>query len=44
MNHSHLRVVWTDEAGKETVIADTKEGYRVLETRYVLSPTSLRSL
>lgn len=30
---SRLRVVWIANDGTETVVADTTEGYRVLETR-----------
>jgi hypothetical protein len=29
---SRLRVVWTALDGTETVVAETEEGYRVLET------------
>ena len=32
---SRLRVVWTALDGTETVVAETEEGYRVLETTYV---------
>jgi hypothetical protein len=32
---SRLRVVWTALDGTETVVADTEEGYRVLETTSV---------
>jgi hypothetical protein len=35
VSHSRLRVVWTATDGTETVIADTTEGYRVLETSWV---------
>ena len=30
--HSRLQVIWTADDGTETIIADTTEGYRVLET------------
>ncbi|SCZ90637.1 BZ3500_MvSof-1268-A1-R1_Chr1-3g02117 [Microbotryum saponariae] len=29
-----LRIVWTDEEGQESVLADTMSGYRVLETSH----------
>ena len=32
LTSSRLRVVWTALDGTETVIAETEEGYRVLET------------
>lgn len=32
LTNSRLRVVWTALDGTETVIAETEEGYRVLET------------
>jgi uncharacterized protein (DUF427 family) len=31
---SRLRVVWIGNDGKQTVLADTTEGYRVLETSH----------
>ena len=33
--YSRLRVVWIASDGSETVLADTTEGYRVLETTWV---------
>ena len=32
LTNSRLRVVWTALDGTETVVAETEEGYRVLET------------
>ncbi|KAM0751867.1 DUF427-domain-containing protein [Meredithblackwellia eburnea MCA 4105] len=29
-----LKVIWTDSEGKETIIASTRDGYRVLETSH----------
>jgi hypothetical protein len=31
---ARLRVVWTDAQGTETTLADTTDGYRVLETSH----------
>ncbi|WRT68024.1 uncharacterized protein IL334_004999 [Kwoniella shivajii] len=43
---NRLRVVWTSTQGEETIIADTTEGYRVLETShpptYYLPPSSIK--
>ncbi|WVW84939.1 hypothetical protein I302_106975 [Kwoniella bestiolae CBS 10118] len=43
---NRLRVVWTSAEGIETVIADTTEGYRVLETShpptYYLPPSAIK--
>ncbi|PWN22303.1 DUF427-domain-containing protein [Microstroma glucosiphilum] len=50
---SRLRVIWVHPGGKETTVADTTQGYRVLETSHpptyyfppssILSPMQLRS-
>ncbi|WWC71000.1 uncharacterized protein I206_104953 [Kwoniella pini CBS 10737] len=43
---NRLRVIWTTNDGTETVIADTTEGFRVLETThpptYYLPPSSIK--
>lgn len=43
---SRLKVVWTAIDGTETVLADTTEGYRVLETShpptYYLPPSAIK--
>lgn len=39
-----LRVLWTGKNGVETVLADSTEGYRVLETRCVRSTGRGREL
>ncbi|WWD05327.1 hypothetical protein V865_003400 [Kwoniella europaea PYCC6329] len=43
---NRLRVIWTSSEGTETIIADSTEGYRVLETShpptYYLPPSAVK--
>lgn len=40
IGYSRLQVIWFAKDGTETILADTTEGYRVLETTSVLLPPS----